>query len=118
MHDPLHSPNKPSVIELLVRNHPGVMVHVASLFARRAFNLEGILCGPLKDTELSRMLLLVGAQVRLDQVVRHLAKLHDVFEVNERPDIDPDLFEPTGWGPINVRRSGAPTDDMLHDTGS
>jgi hypothetical protein len=25
----------PSVIELLVQNHPGVMVHVASLFATR-----------------------------------------------------------------------------------
>jgi acetolactate synthase-1/3 small subunit len=105
MPDPLHSSSKASVIELLVRNHPGVMVHVASLFARRAFNLEGILCGPLRDTEISRMLLLVGAQVRLDQVVRHLEKLHDVLEVNERPDIDPELFEPVGWGPTSRRAS-------------
>ncbi len=115
MHDPLHSASKPSVIELLVRNHPGVMVHVASLFARRAFNLEGILCGPLRDTELSRMLLLVGAQVRLDQVVRHLEKLHDVLEVNERPDINPELFEPAGWGPISVRASTAQGADAARD---
>ena len=47
----------PCVLELLVQNHPGVMLHVASLFARRAFNLEGILCGPLKDSTMSRMLL-------------------------------------------------------------
>lgn len=89
--------NGPCVLELLVQNHPGVMVHVASLFARRAFNLEGILCGPLKDSTLSRMLLLVGEQVRLDQVVRQLEKLHDVIEVSERPEIGPELFEPTHW---------------------
>lgn len=100
----------PSVLELLVQNHPGVMVHVASLFARRAFNLEGILCGPLKDSTLSRMLLLVGEQVRLDQVVQQLEKLHDVLEVNERPEISPELFEPSDWhiaGIANTERASA-----------
>ena len=99
MRDSDHSLNKARVIELLVKNHAGVMVHVAGLFARRAFNLEGILCGPLAGSDLSRMLLLVGAQVRFDQVVRHLEKLHDVLEVTARPEIGPELFEPTGWGP-------------------
>jgi acetolactate synthase I/III small subunit len=50
MHDPVDSGRAPRVLELLVQNRPGVMVHVAGLFARRAFNLEGILCGPLRDT--------------------------------------------------------------------
>ena len=63
------------IIELFVNNHPGVMVHVASLFARRAFNPEGVLCGPLPGGGRSRMLLLVGAQTRLDQVIRQLEKL-------------------------------------------
>jgi len=110
MRDPSPFPNNPRVIELLVRNHAGGMVHVAGLFARRAFNLEGILCGPLRDTTLSRMLLLVGEQVRFDQVVRHLEKLQDVLEVIERPDIDPALFEPTGWGPLSARASVARAD--------
>ena len=36
--------NNPQVIlELAVRNHPGVISHVCGLFARRAFNVEGIL---------------------------------------------------------------------------
>ena len=30
------------IVRLLVRNHPGVMSHVSGLFARRAFNLEGV----------------------------------------------------------------------------
>ena len=97
MSEPMNPMNGPRVLELLVQNHPGVMVHVSSLFARRAFNLEGILCGPLKDSTLSRMLLLVGEQVRLDQVVRHLEKLHDVVEVNERPELGQELFEPSHW---------------------
>ena len=32
------------ILELTVRNHPGVMTHVCGLFARRAFNVEGIAC--------------------------------------------------------------------------
>ncbi|WP_421720649.1 ACT domain-containing protein [Aeromonas salmonicida] len=48
--------NTPQVIlELTVRNHPGVMSHVCGLFARRAFNVEGILCLPLKDGKQSRI---------------------------------------------------------------
>ena len=35
------------ILELTVRNHPGVMTHVCGLFARRAFNVEGILCLPI-----------------------------------------------------------------------
>ncbi len=39
------------ILELTVRNHPGVMTHVCGLFARRAFNVEGILCLPIQDSE-------------------------------------------------------------------
>ena len=40
------------ILELTVRNHPGVMTHVCGLFARRAFNVEGILCLPIQGSEL------------------------------------------------------------------
>ena len=40
-------PAKTSVLELHVRNHPGVMSHITGLFARRAFNLEAIVCLPV-----------------------------------------------------------------------
>lgn len=39
------------ILELTVRNHPGVMTHVCGLFARRAFNVEGILCLPIQDSD-------------------------------------------------------------------
>ena len=74
-----------TVLRLLVRNHPGVLSHVSGLFARRAFNVEGILCLPLDDRARSAILLLVRADGRLEQLVRQLAKLEDVLEVAPAP---------------------------------
>jgi acetolactate synthase I/III small subunit len=83
-----------AVIELRVRNHPGAMSHITGLFARRAFNLEAIVCAPCGDDAgaTSRMLLLVAADARLEQVERQLAKLHDVLEVRLRADLDREFF--------------------------
>jgi hypothetical protein len=47
-------------LHLTVNNHPGVMSHVCGLFARRAFNLEGILVAPSPRGELCSMWLLVN----------------------------------------------------------
>ena len=69
------------VLELTVRNHPGVMSHVSGLFARRAFNVEGILCMPVGDGELSRIWLRVNEDARLPQVTRRLERLEDVLSV-------------------------------------
>ena len=81
-----------TVIELRVRNHPGVMSHITGLFARRAFNLEGILCGPTGDGSMSLMYLLVCQDHRLNQVIKNLEKLYDVFDVSLRNDYDHTLF--------------------------
>jgi acetolactate synthase-1/3 small subunit len=81
------------VVELTVRNHPGTMSHITGLFARRAFNLEAIVCAPTGDGTTSRMLLLVGNDSRLEQVERQLAKLHDVLSVRHREDIAPEWFD-------------------------
>lgn len=81
-----------TVIELTVKNHPGVMSHITGLFARRAFNLEGILCGPTEDGSKSRMFLLVDSDQRLGLVLRNLEKLHDVLSVVLRNDYDHTVF--------------------------
>jgi acetolactate synthase-1/3 small subunit len=44
---PEHNGFTKVVLELGVANHPGVMSHICGLFARRAFNVEGILCMPV-----------------------------------------------------------------------
>ena len=69
------------VLELNVRNHPGVMTHVCGLFARRAFNVEGILCMPVGDGKDSRIWLLVLNDERLPQMIAQVEKLEDVISV-------------------------------------
>jgi acetolactate synthase I/III small subunit len=80
------------VIELTVNNHPGVMAHITGMFARRAFNIEGILCGPIGDGRRSRVYLLVNEDEHLPQLEKQLRKLYDVLEVRERSDSDRTLF--------------------------
>ena len=63
------------VLEIAVRNHPGVMSHVCGLFARRAFNVEGILCMPVGDGDESRIWLLVFDDARLPQMIAQVEKL-------------------------------------------
>lgn len=76
----------PVVLRLTVRNHPGVMSHVSGLFARRAFNVEGILCVPTGDGTQSVVLLQVADDARLEQLVAQLRKLVDVRDVRRDAD--------------------------------
>lgn len=70
-----------AVLEIDVVNHAGVMSHVVGLFARRAYNLEGILCLAVGDGRHSRIWLLVQADQRLAQMLRQIEKLEDVMAV-------------------------------------
>ena len=70
-----------TVLELEVNNHAGVMSHVVGMFSRRAYNVEGIACMPVDDGVTSRIWLLVGEDVRLDQMVKQVEKLEDVLAV-------------------------------------
>ncbi len=79
------------ILELTVRNHPGVMTHVCGLFARRAFNVEGILCLPIQGSEHSRIWLLVNDDQRLGQMISQIEKLEDVTNV-ARNQSDPTMF--------------------------
>jgi len=69
------------ILELTVHNHPGVMSHVSGLFARRAYNVEGILCMPFGDKSRSRIWLLVDREKSLEQMVKQVEKLEDVLAV-------------------------------------
>ena len=72
-------------LRLTVYNHPGVMTHICGMFARRAFNVEGIFVMPIGDTGTSRIWLLVHEDERLEQLMRQTRKLHDVIEVVPLP---------------------------------
>jgi len=68
-------------LRLTVNNHPGVMSHICGLFARRAYNLEGILVTPDKGGSTSTVWLMINENSRMDQVVRQVRKLHDILDV-------------------------------------
>jgi acetolactate synthase-1/3 small subunit len=91
-----------AVLELRVRNHPGTMSHVTGLFARRAFNLDAIVCVPVGDGATSCMLLLLSAEPRLDQVERQLAKLYDVITIRHRPDLTREFFSRLSPMPVQL----------------
>ncbi|MCE0557098.1 MULTISPECIES: acetolactate synthase small subunit [unclassified Motilimonas] len=78
-----------AILELKVNNHPGVMSHVCGLFARRAFNVEGILCMPMQDKKHSKIWLLVGEDQRLDQLTQQTLKLEDVLEISQHSSSHP-----------------------------
>ena len=86
MHTPARSENAQVVLELTVNNHPGVMSHICGLFARRSFNLDGIVCLPVGDRTCSAILLAVNEDERLDQLIRQLRKLEDVIDVTHAQD--------------------------------
>ena len=79
------------ILQLTVRNHPGVMTHVCGLFARRTFNVEGILCLPIPDSNQSRIWLLGNDDQRLGQMISQIEKLEDVEKV-VRNQSDPSMF--------------------------
>lgn len=78
-----------TVLDILVNNHPGVMAHVTGLFSRRGFNVEAILCLPVADSATSRIWLLVNEDGRLDQMMRQMRKLQDVYEVTAKKEHTP-----------------------------
>lgn len=90
MHDAAPQPPL-AALYLTVNNHPGVMSHVSGLFARRAFNLEGILVTPLDGEAVCGMWLLVQHDAQLEQMVRQVGKLHDVRSI-ELLRMDNDAF--------------------------
>ncbi len=83
--------NRWAILDLKVDNHPGVMSHICGLFARRAFNVEKILCLPCNGGEQSRIWLTVSDDHRLDQVIKQLRKLEDVREVS-RAGAEEEIF--------------------------
>ena len=74
-------------ISVLVENKPGVLTRVASLFARRGFNIDSLAVGPTEDPTLSRMTIVVSAEdTPLEQITKQLHKLINVIKIQ---DLDP-----------------------------
>lgn len=69
-------------ITVLVENKPGVLARVASLFARRGFNIASLAVSITNDPTISRITLVAeGDDQALAQIVKQTDKLIDVVRV-------------------------------------
>ena len=72
------------IISALVQNEPGVLAHVAGMFAARGFNIDSLVVGETENPDLSRMTLVVRGDDRvLEQVRKQLAKVVAVLKVRD-----------------------------------
>jgi acetolactate synthase I/III small subunit len=72
------------VISALVQNKPGVLAHVAGMFAARGFNIDSLVVGRTEDPDLSRMtIVVIGDDRTLEQVRKQLEKIVTVVKVRD-----------------------------------
>lgn len=77
------------VISALVQNQPGVLAHVAGMFAARGFNIDSLVVGRTEDPSLSRMtIVVVGDDRVLEQVRKQLGKIVPVVKVRDFETVD------------------------------
>jgi len=72
------------VLSALVQNVPGVLAHVAGMFASRGYNIDSLAVGETEDPHLSRMtFVVVGDSQVLAQVRKQLEKIVTVVRVED-----------------------------------
>jgi acetolactate synthase I/III small subunit len=84
------------VLSATVQNVPGVLAHVAGMFASRGFNIDSLAVGETEDPRLSRMtFVVVGDDRVLEQVRKQLEKIVTVVKVDDissRDHVERDLM--------------------------
>lgn len=72
------------IISALVQNKPGVLAHIAGMFAARAFNIDSLAVGRTDNPSLSRMtIVVVGDDKVVEQVRKQLAKIVTTVKVQD-----------------------------------
>jgi acetolactate synthase-1/3 small subunit len=72
------------ILSVLVQNRPGVLARVASLFARRGYNIFSLAVAPAEEAGMSRITIVVDVDsAPLEQIVKQLFKLIDVIKISE-----------------------------------
>ena len=71
-------------LSVTVENKAGVLARVASLFARRGYNIYSLAVAPTDDEALSRITIVVDVEsAPLEQIVKQLFKLINVVKISE-----------------------------------
>ena len=79
-----HPTPKHHILSVLVENKAGVLARVASLFARRGYNIYSLAVAPTDDERFSRITIVVDVEsAPLEQIVKQLNKLINVIKISE-----------------------------------
>jgi len=72
------------ILSVLVENKSGVLARVASLFARRGYNIFSLAVAPTEDERFSRITIVVDVEsAPLEQIVKQLFKIISVVRISE-----------------------------------
>jgi acetolactate synthase-1/3 small subunit len=95
------------ILSVLVENRPGVLARVASLFARRGFNIFSLAVAPAEEETMSRITIVVDVETTpLEQIVKQLFKLVEVIKISEldpRSSVERELLLATVRAAANDR---------------
>jgi len=89
-------PELKSIFNVLVQNEPGVLAHIAGMFAARGFNIDSLVVGRTEDPAVSRMTIVTsGDEPTLEQIRKQLGKIVTVVKVksvSQQDCVDRDLL--------------------------
>ncbi len=98
-------------LSVLVENKPGVLARIASLFSRRAFNIDSLTVGETENAEISRITIVVNCEDRpLEQVTKQLNKLINVIKIVQ---LEPTASVRRQLLLVKVRAEGATRSQVL-----
>ena len=93
------TPQRHHILSVLVQNKAGVLARVASLFARRGYNIFSLAVAPTEDPQFSRITIVVDVEgTTLEQIVKQLFKLIEVVRISEldpQKSVERELFMAT-----------------------
>ncbi len=80
----MSAPTNHHIVVVTVENKSGVLARVASLFARRGYNIHSLAVAPTADERFSRITMVVDVETApVEQMVRQLDKLVNVVKIAE-----------------------------------
>jgi acetolactate synthase I/III small subunit len=77
------------IFSVFVQNQPGVLAHIAGMFAARGFNIDSLVVGRTEDPQFSHMVIVsTGDELTMEQIRKQLGKIVPVVKVRDLSEQD------------------------------
>jgi acetolactate synthase I/III small subunit len=70
-------------ISMQIINNPGIVIRVALVLERRAYSIMSLNIIPAADGNAEMKIVVAGDPAKIDQIIKQLSKLIDVYYVTE-----------------------------------